>query len=189
MLPDFANMASLRPIAKQKGPVGEGVEFHHQSDKVFHRLQEFRDLERWTLQHLLDCGLRRGPSRGVAHVGVELCLDGALIGHADQAYLGALACAADAPLHWPSSEDAASFTTLIERLREIGVPHGYADPEVVCDRLQRIFAPRPLLALNDSDAAILSAAMPAVHDRVTQASKAIMSALRLGFQPALQTPL
>jgi hypothetical protein len=181
MLPDFANMAKLRPIAEQRGSVGGGVEFHHHSDKVFHRLEGFRDLERWTLKHLLDRGLRRGPSRGVAHVGVELCLDGALVGRADQAYLGALACAADAHMQWSAPEHAGSFATLIERLSEIGIPHGYGDPEVLCYRLGRIFEPRPLLALNEADTAILSEAMPGIQARVHGASDSIMAALREGI--------
>ncbi len=178
MLPDFANMASARLAPDQPTSIGEGVAFHHHSDKAFHGLRGFRDLERWTLQHLLDTGLRRGPSRGVAHVGVELCLDGALIGQADQVYLGALACAAEAPLRWTRPEDASKFATLIRRLQEIGVPHGYRDPEVLSTRLIRIFAPRPLLALKDSETDLLQSAMPAVQDRVHNGAEPMMDALR-----------
>ncbi len=178
MLPDFANMASFRLAEEQPGELGKGVAFHHSSDKAFHGLRNFRGLEKWTLAHLLEIGLRRGPARGVAHVGVELCLDGALIGQADQVYLDALACAAEAPLRWSNDADAAAFGVLIGRLQEIGVPHGYRDPSVVSQRLVRIFAPRPLLALDEGEPALLQEAMPTVHGRVCDDAEEVMLALR-----------
>lgn len=178
MLPDFANMASFRLQPEQPESTAEGVAFHHHSDKAFHSLALFREQEKWTLQHLLDAGLRRGPARGVAHVGVELCLDGALIGQADTLYLAALEAALVAPLTWESPSDGDSFRRLIARLREIGVPHGYRDPDVVSRRLVQIFAPRPLLALQEEEAPVLERAMPAVHDRVNGVSGRVMSSLR-----------
>lgn len=178
MLPDFANMAGFRLAPNQPDSVARGIEFHHHSDKAFHRLPSFRNHERWTLQHLLAAGLRRGPARGVAHVGVELCLDGALLGQADALYLRALACATTASLRWRAPEEAEVFATLIARLREIGVPQGYADPSVVSQRLVRIFGPRPLLAFQDQERALLDRAMPLVHRRVGEDSRAIMQSLQ-----------
>jgi hypothetical protein len=178
MLPDFASMASFRLQPDQVGTIAEGVAYHHHSDKAFHGLAAFREQERWTLEHLLSAGLRRGPARGVAHVGVELCLDGALIGRADALYLSALDAAQGAPLRWESPGDGDNFSRLITRLREIGVPHGYNDPSVVTKRLIQIFGPRPLLALQEEETPLLLDAMPAVHKRVADASEKVMSGLR-----------
>ncbi len=181
MLPDFGNMASFRLKAEQPESIAKGVAFHHHSDKIFHGLKSFREHERWTLKHLLAIGLRRGPARGVAHVGVELCLDGALIGQADDLYLGVLDAALDAPLRWDSPTQSEAFSSLITRLREIGVPHGYSDPSIVSKRLIQIFGTRPLLALNEEEMPLLEDAMPAVHKRVADSSETVMSGLRAGL--------
>jgi hypothetical protein len=173
-----ASWAGLRLGSVQMDSIAQGVEFHHHCDRHFHRLEAFRSHEGWTLQHMLSAGLRRGPARGVAHVGVELCLDGALIGEADSLYLRALEEASELEPQWQEPADAHRFRRLIERLREIGVPRGYQDPNVVTQRLLRILTPRPLLALADEEPARLQSAMPEVHSRVSADADSIMSALR-----------
>ena len=184
MLPDFATMAglrlaSLRLPAGQPASIAEGVRFHQQCDRAFHALGAFHRHQRLTLQHMLSAGLRRGPARGVAHVGVELCLDGALIGAADALYLRALKRAEQQELSWQDPSEAQRFERLMARLREIGVPRGYQDPDLVTQRLLRILGPRPLLTLADNEPALLLDAMPAVHKRVCADAPAIMDALRI----------
>ena len=181
MLPDFWNMASFKLAPDQPEAIARGIKFHHHSDKAFHGLSGFRDHERWTLEHLLSAGVRRGPARGVAHVGVELCLDGALIGQADDLYLAALDFAQNASLRFREQEQSTAFEMLIARLREVGVPHGYNDPSIVSQRLVRIFSPRRLLALDKSDEALLNQEMPKVHRRVSEGSEDIMQSLRLAL--------
>lgn len=178
MLPDFASMAGLRLGPEQPAPIAQGVHFHHECDRVFHALEGFRNHERWTLQHMRSAGLRRGPARGVAHVGVELCLDGALVGEADALYLRALEAADKVEISWRVPTEAERFSRLITRLRQVGVPCGYQDPVVVTQRLLRILTPRPLLALTDDEATLLRSAMPAVHERVCADASSIMGALR-----------
>jgi hypothetical protein len=178
MLPDFASMAGFRLAPGQPEPISQGIAFHHHSDKAFHGLKSFRDLESWTLQQLTEAGFRRGPARGVAHVGVELCLDGSLIGQADAMYLSALESATSSVLQWKKPEDASAFDRLVARLLEIGTPRGYQDPSVVCRRLVQILGPRPLLALDERETPLLHEAMPAVHKRVEDNSALIMSSLR-----------
>jgi hypothetical protein len=171
-------MARLRLAPEQVDAIAEGTDFHHHCDRHFHGLAAFRAHEGWTLQHMLSAGLRRGPARGVAHVGVELCLDGALIGQADALYLRALEAADAQAISWNEPQEAQRFRRLIARLREIGVPRGYQDPDVVTQRLLRILTPRPLLALEGGEPTLLQGAMPEVHSRVGADARSIMSALR-----------
>ncbi len=180
MLPDFANMAGLRLPDLAHETVAKGVNFHHHSDREFHRLRRFRDQESWTLKHMLEHGLRRGPARGVAHVGVELSLDGALVaskeGH--DLYRAAVVFAAEHALDWANAEDAERFETLMERLLAMGVPDGYRDPQIVSDRLIRILKPRPLLRLTAEEAPILYKAVPQMHTRIDDEALQLMSELR-----------
>tara|TARA_R110002096_G_scaffold435826_2_gene663503 strand:- start:16142 stop:16705 length:564 start_codon:yes stop_codon:yes gene_type:complete len=181
MLPDFAGMAGIRlPKAVASGALADGIAFHHESDRVFHRLRRFREQESWTLTHMLERGLRRGPARGIAHVGVELSIDGALVTSNDShaLYLGAVNAARTLDLPWESAESEVRFRKLASRLFEFGIPKGYADPQVVADRLVRIMQPRPLLRLTEDEAPILHDAMPSVHLRVGEETAAIMMDMR-----------
>ena len=179
MLPDFATMAQVS-LLPQTGRYSEGVIFHHLGDRVFHRLPEFREQEKWALQFLLEAGLRKGPARAVAHVGVELILDGALVGDSpnDKLYQDALEQAA---AHPPAFNDAMAtlrFTKLITRLREIGPPIGYRDPSILARTMGKILKPRPLLRLSPEDSAILSDVMAPLHRRVWASSAGIMDAMK-----------
>lgn len=180
MLPDFASMAGLRLPNVGSGAVAEGIEFHHTSDRAFHRLRRFRDHESWTLKLMLESGLRRGPSRGVAHVGVELSLDGALVAspEAHSLYESALVAARELSLPWDHSEHASRFTTMIKRLSSFGVPDGYRDPGIVAERLVRIMKPRPLLRLTEEEAPLLHGAVPRMHRRVELEATEMMAELR-----------
>lgn len=180
MLPDFASMIRMRLPDVQDTQIAEGVEFHHHTDRVFHRLKRFRNQESWTLEHMLEHGLRRGPARGVAHVGVELSLDGALVaspaGH--DLYRSALQIARDLELDWEGPESAGRFSTLIDRLSSFDVPDGYRDPVIVAERLVRIMEPRPLLRLSEHEAEILRNAIVDVHARVDDESSLLMTELK-----------
>jgi hypothetical protein len=180
MLPDFASMAGIRLPEVPPGALADGIAFHHETDRVFHRLKRFRGQESWTLAHMLGRGLRRGPARGVAHVGVELSLDGALVASTEShaGYLAAITAALSMHLEWESQGDEARLIQLAERLLELGVPKGYSDPQIVADRLIRIMKPRPLLRLTEHETPILHDAMPEVHLRVEEEAGAIMADMR-----------
>ncbi len=180
MLPDFATMARVKLPEVDAGALADGINFHHESDRVFHRLERFREHESWTLEHLLGKGLRRGPARGVAHVGVELCLDGALVADSklQRQYDSAIETASSLTLSWADQDEAGRFSLLIRRLAEFGAPIGYSDPQIVSDRLVRILEPRPLLRLHDEEAPILREALPEVHERVCQSADELMDDLR-----------
>ena len=93
-------------------------------------------------------------------------------------YLDAINAARTLELSWESAESEVRFGTLASRLFELGVPKGYADPQVVADRLVRIMQPRPLLRLTEDEAPILHEAMPTVHLRVAEETAAIMTDMR-----------
>jgi len=151
MLPDFAGMLGARIQRIDDEPLRRGEAHHHAQDRAFHRAPGFRDLvvegTGWLRRH----GVSRGPARGAAHVGVELLLDGALLGDAtaDDAYLAALADAPalDAAILWSSGEAAQHWPLLRLRLRDAGLPHALRDPGRVALRVARALARRPLLRL------------------------------------------
>src|SRR5258708_1440822 len=81
MLPDFAGMirARLDDPAPPATELARGVELHHATDAAFHRMPATLALMRELDDRLLGGGCARGPRRAVAHVGVELLLDGVLV--------------------------------------------------------------------------------------------------------------
>jgi hypothetical protein len=92
MLPDFANMVGTRLSQPEEPALASGVAFHHRTDHVFHENAVFRELVAGARVELSRLGLSRGSARAVAHVGVEILLDGVLAGDeaASAAYRAAL---------------------------------------------------------------------------------------------------
>jgi hypothetical protein len=89
----------------------------------------------------------------IAHVGVELLLDGVLLelprpGGADprvrDAYRGALADARG--IVWTTRADASRFEAVRARLAHHGLPDAYRDPDEIALRLRRILASSTRLA-------------------------------------------
>src|SRR5688572_26217835 len=126
MLPDLAGMCGARTPRVDDEDTSAGIALHHATDRTFHRLPEFTGAARALEERLSRRGVDRGPARGAAHVGFELCLDGALLDQpgAIALYLagieigrGPLAVAFD----WPP-ERQGRWQTLIDRLSQRGVP-------------------------------------------------------------------
>jgi hypothetical protein len=151
MLPDFASMARIRIAGVDDPDIEAGVAFHHQTDDAFHGAPTFIALMNDAQDELEDAGLAHGSAMAVAHVGVELLLDGELVarGGVPACYHDALATA-KAPIRWRQSDGTARWEYLRGRLRDAPLPHGYQDPEFVAERLVRILAGRPRLALERS---------------------------------------
>src|SRR5215467_16252125 len=97
MLPDFATMIAAHPPAAAHAQMDAGIRFHHRTDEVFHRSLAFRELAGAAFAWLVARGARRASARAVAHVGVELALEGPLSRSATarDAYLAALDGAAE----------------------------------------------------------------------------------------------
>src|SRR5690606_22101883 len=79
MLPDFATMSRARLAEASDVEVAGGIALHHETDRVFHHLPAVLALMRELDERLERAGCARGPRRAVAHIGVELLLDGVLV--------------------------------------------------------------------------------------------------------------
>ena len=178
MLPDFAAMCRSRLAGADDTAVADGIALHHATDAAFHRLPVVLGLMRELDAQLADGGCSRGPRRAVAHVGVELLLDGVLVDEPSYraAYLGGLAH--DPALRWRDPEGPPRFAVLLERLRSRGVPDDLRLPEAITMRVQRMLAHRPLLAPSPDDLRAIRGALIAFQPRVPIAAGTIVRALR-----------
>jgi hypothetical protein len=180
MLPDFATMSGARLAhdGAHDPEISEGIALHHATDATFHRLPVVTGLMRDLDAMLLERGCARGPRRAVAHIGVELLLDGVLVG--EPAYRDAYtrALAHDARVVGREPEDPARFTMLVTRLRAHGVPDDLRDPASITRRLARMLGHRPLLAPSPSDLIAIGDALVAYKPRVEVATETVLRALR-----------
>jgi hypothetical protein len=178
MLPDLATMSGGRIAAAGEPDVEAGIALHHASDAAFHRLPAVLALMRELDELLAERRCARGPRRAVAHIGVELLLDGTLTGEPAYrtAYLRGLAH--DAALDWRDPGDAPRFAHVLDRLRARGVPDDLRLPEAITARVHRILAHRPLLAPSPDDLRAIHGALAAFQPRVEVAGDTVMRAMR-----------
>jgi hypothetical protein len=184
MLPDFASMAGMRVPGVRHSELAAGVAHHHRTDHLFHDGESFVALQRAAFQHLLEAGVERGPARAVAHIGVELLIDGLLLQGEPQlgdAYLSALAAFEQLPSDALPALDMAPLTHLQQRLMHYGIPYDYADPALVTARLIRILGRRPRLALSTTAAASVGSIMPDLKERVVERLPALLDSLAHGL--------
>ena len=181
MLPDFATMCGGRIDRADEADVTEGIALHHTTDAVFHQLPVVLGLMRELDGRLAELQCARGPRRAVAHVGVELLLDGVLVGEPSyrDAYLRGIAH--DAALHWRDPEAAPQFALLIDRLRARGIPDDLGSPDAITTRVHRMLAHRPLLAPSSDDLRAIRTALVAFKPRIDVATDAIVRAMRAGL--------
>lgn len=182
MLPDFATMCGTRLLEVADPTVAAGIDHHHQIDRVFHALPVVRELMRTTSAALRQAGIGRGPAAGAGHVGVELLLDGVLIESAEhrsiyRAGIDGAASDIDDSLTWEPG-GAGRWQELRERLCSLGPPTGYADPEEVAHRLERILAPRPRLRLSPGSVPVLARVLQDLRPAITAATPAVLGALK-----------
>jgi hypothetical protein len=178
MIPDFSTMSGARVASTTDADVAAGIDHHHATDAAFHTLPVVTGLMRELDGKLERLGCARGPRRAVAHIGVELLLDGELVGEAAyrDAYLKAIAH--DADIAWREAGDGERFARLIDRLRGYGVPDDLRDPAAITFRLGRMLAHRPLLAPSPADLVAIRSALGDHQARVVAATSAILHGLR-----------
>lgn len=184
MLPDFATMSGAR-LASTPSPdsaVASGIDLHHATDGVFHRLPPVLALMRELDERLAHGGCARGPRRAVAHIGVELLLDGVLVEELvyREAYTGGLAHSPEG-IAWREPDDPPRFARLLDRLRSYGVPVDLQRPDAIAHRLHRMLSHRPLLAPNAADMTAIRAALVDYKPRVEVAADTVLRALRAGL--------
>lgn len=179
MAPDLLSLCGAVAGAVTSEAVAAGQAHHLSVDAVFHANPAFTDLLVWATRALRERGLERGPARAVAHVGVELFLDGELARRAParEAYLRSLAGAESArsPFEWSDDVSRERWRTMVVRLRTGAIPDAYRDPAFVAARLLGALAHRPRLALSDDGATILRTFLPSLGDRVREQAVALVA--------------
>jgi hypothetical protein len=184
MLPDFASMtgARLAPHVDGDSPLGQGIAFHHATDDVFHGSSAFLRLMQESMDRLLAAGVGRGPARAIAHIGVELLIDGELLVEHDLlagAFTGALSAAPELePRFFRDPNGHLSYRVLHQRLSAHGAPHDYRNVEAVGRRLARILAPRPRLRLAEGDEIHVQRTLTEVQAAVRPALPGLIDELR-----------
>ncbi len=181
MLPDLANMAGLRlPRTLSHPELAEGVAHHHLVDELFHADTSFTALTQLALDQLSELGVPRGPARGVAHVGVEMLLDGELLRDPEvqHAYEGAVAHLPLARELFLDPLERARWDALTLRLTAHGTPHDYRDTDAVAVRLRHVFKGRPRLSLDLSSEQIVRRTLPDVQRHVAPEAPPLLSRLR-----------
>ncbi len=186
MLPDFSSMCRAKLAPVQDPEIDAGLALHHATDAAFHDLPAVVGLMRELDARLDDLGCARGPRRAVAHVGIELLLDGVLVDDAPAraAYLAGVACAT--PIAWVADGDAR-FTILRDRLRTYGVPEDLRSPAAITERLSRVLGSRPLLRPSPADLRAIHTALAAQQPRVAIAADLVLRGVRARLQGSLST--
>jgi len=181
MLPDFASMCGVRLLVPRHPELAAGVALHHRTDDAFHACAIFVRMCASAAAALEAQGMPRGAARAAAHVGIEMLLDGVLLGDESvrRAYLEAVRTLDDPAItgairlqgrgsgHWPE---------LIARLRAFGPPDWYADPKAVADRLIAILASRPRLAVDEEHRFVLQAQFSLLRPLVERQASALVAA-------------
>jgi acyl carrier protein phosphodiesterase len=183
MLPDFASMAGIRLTTVADADVARGVALHHRTDDVFHACPAFVALSRDAFTSLVAAGVERGPARAVAHIGVELLIDGELLRDRSlgDAYLSALSAFAALPDAALPEPEHGALGRVSSRLSAYGIPYDYERPEVVTTRLISILGRRPRLALSDSGATLVGRMMPDLKGRVVVHLPQLLESLAHGL--------
>ena len=180
MLPDFATMSGAR-IANDgdhEDGIGRGIAIHHATDATFHTLPVVTGLMRELDAELLGRGCARGPRRAVAHIGVELLLDGVLVDEPVYRAAYTRAIAHDGTPVWRETDDPARYAALLARLRAYGVPDDLHEPASITHRLGRMLAHRPLLAPSPADLVAIRDALVAYKPRIDVAAETVLRAMR-----------
>jgi hypothetical protein len=192
MLPDLVGMAGLRvpgvntsapadaPVPCMSRELAEGVALHHRTDQLFHSEPHFLRLTQRVLDELTALGVPRGPARGVAHVGVELLLDGELLGEPGVArgYEQALGVLPRVRPLFAESPQIERWTAFSRRLAAYGTPYDYRNADAVVDRLVRVFAGRQRLALDSNSERIVRSVLPDLQRHVASETPLVLSELR-----------
>ena len=194
MLPDFASMLRTRPPVATLDALSAGLSFHHQTDDAFHGSQSFLEFSRQASSFLSDRGLPRGTARAVAHVGVELLLDAAFAGEngANEAYLSAVACAeserVERCIFWPTSDLSQRFRELCRNLQNRGRFQENPASELVAERLRRILADRPRLAMDERGLLVVQEWVSSARSGITSGAPQLLRELEQRLRLAPSAP-
>jgi hypothetical protein len=187
MLPDFAGMIGSRPPRVTHDEVDRGIEFHHETDRVFHDSPTFRALQSDARRTLRNLGLPRPSALAVAHIGVEIVLDSSLA--RDLAGRDSYGRALTAGRHdvlgshieWSDESIRDRFQKLRAALEARGVPSGASDASTVAWRVARALEGRPRFRLDPEGERIVQAWAEGVTPIVANAADSVVAELRSGL--------
>jgi hypothetical protein len=169
LLPDIEQLVGGAIASIDDPAVARGVQCHHRTDAQFHGSRAFVSLSTRARRWLGGEGLRRGPTLAVAHVGVELLIDGFIEQpEAEQMFSRALSHPAE--VRWGRPGDTERFELIRRRIAEADIPRAYRDDAEVTRRVARMLSRRPRLALQDRE-------LELVHRFVAQARPGVRAAM------------
>ncbi len=175
-LPDLAGMVGI-PLHRRPAPaaIADGITCHHECDEAFHAHPTFVNGCRSLRQALEAGGVPSGPSRGAAHVGWELLLDGEM----GRDVVDAFGRAIDSSVEWlgpvMTSEEQERWGRLVAALQRRRPWQDYRDPHVVASRVAIALSTRPRLALREGDVPLVAAELEKVHDHVAAVGAAVVT--------------
>jgi len=184
MLPDFATITGARSLEPAHPETRRGVILHHATDEVFHAAPDFLALTGLARARLQQDGLRRGSAWAAAHVGIELLIDGTLVGdeRAGDLYLRALRNA-EARILCAGDGDASRVGQFLDRARAAGIPHQYTEPQAVAARIARALRSRPRLSLDGGQENVLADVLASVAAEVRGRAGNLLARVRDGVGP------
>lgn len=192
MLPDFLSMLRIPQPRVCSEQLLDGVAFHHRTDAAFHNSLVFSDLQRRSFAELTTLGVRRGPARGAAHVGIELLIDTALAEalHATppkhnlkvtwSLYEAALHAAASSPASTTRlfGDDVGRIAGLCKGLAQLGSGRFDGGPQAAVVILRRAVSGRPRLELSTEEIRIAGQWAPRVFPTVKSQLDNLLSQLK-----------
>jgi hypothetical protein len=151
--------------------VTAGIAAHHETDRLFHGHQWFLDLNRDIRAELVGLGVGRGPARAVAHVGVELLLDGHLLAQSAGAEMnrtafGVLDQIGSDVASLVEAEDQDNWLRHLDKFTNRRTPIDLGDPEAVAERLWMILSRRPRLQLDSNHVDLVTRSLQAVKPHI-----------------------
>lgn len=180
MLPDFVGMLGLSRPEVRGQSLQRGVQFHHQTDGIFHELPSFQRLSRAAFAWLSVRQLPRGPARAVAHVGIEMLLDEVMAedAAARDAYVTALGVRLNEGLHFAHDGETERLAKLQQALLERSSTQRDLPAELVASRIRRTLAGRPRLATDATGEALLAEWVAVARPAVAAEAPELLASLR-----------
>lgn len=186
MLPDFASLSGARSLAADAPTVARGIALHHRTDDVFHAAPTFVALMIDARERFTRAGVANGPARAAAHIGIEMLLDGTLVGEISlgRAFLSAIEALREEHVRFATVEHAARFWHFHARVRGYGIPYAYVDADFVADRVAGALAGRPRLALGTSPVSDVARVLRAIQPHVVAQAETLLDEIRRGLASA-----
>lgn len=191
MVPDLLQMTGKATVERRRpeDPLSDlqaGIEFHFETDRLFHDTKTFLELNQRALSQFRQAGISRGPTRAGAHLGVEMLFDSELVRSQEysEGYLASLEYGVSShelgELYGSAGETAR---LLCAHLLERGVNVHTRDPERLSYRILRTLEGRPRLSPTKSEARLMANLLDSFED-LTQKTHALLSELRPLYLPS-----